>query len=145
MTNDLRISGSPVQILLVEDCRGESSLMAEIIRQAEFPLLRLEVVRSGTEALAYLRGEGRYLEVRKPDLVLLDLNLSTHDGVTVLSEIQQDDALKEIPFLLVTSIREKSKIRKCCEINANLCARKSGILPFVELVSHLEEFWFKNL
>jgi CheY-like chemotaxis protein len=44
---------------------------------------------------------------QKPDLVLLDIMMSTIlDGLTVSEEMQEDPELKEVPVIMVSSISD---------------------------------------
>ena len=54
----------------------------------------------GVEALAFLRREGQYADVPRPDLILLDLNLPRMDGREVLAEMKSDPNLKTIPVVV---------------------------------------------
>ena len=60
-------------------------------------------VSSGEEALAYLRGEGRYAGRRWPDIVYLDLNMPRVDGWQVLTDMRADSGLRSIPVVVLTT------------------------------------------
>jgi CheY-like chemotaxis protein len=60
-------------------------------------------VSSGEEALAYLRGEGRYAGRTWPDIVFLDLNMPKVDGWQVLSDMGADIDLRSIPVVILTT------------------------------------------
>ena len=91
-----------ISILLVEDNPGDVRLTIEALKEGKFSN-RLSVVSNGFEALEYLRREGRYAGVARPDLILLDLNLPKKNGREVLAEIKADPALRRIPVVVLTT------------------------------------------
>ena len=83
----------PFQILLVEDNPADVRLAREALKEGPVEN-NLNVVPDGMEAVAYLRREGNYAGVSRPELILLDLNLPKKDGREVLAQIKADDDLK---------------------------------------------------
>lgn len=63
-----------IEILLVEDSKGDVGLIEEVFEDAKIRN-NLHVVEDGEEAILYLRGEGQFSGVPRPDIILLDLNL----------------------------------------------------------------------
>ena len=64
-----------IEVLLVEDDPGDVLMTREAFEQQHKLRNTLHVVSDGVEALSFLRQEGEYADVPRPDLVLLDLNL----------------------------------------------------------------------
>lgn len=93
---------TPIEILLVEDNQGDVRLVREAL-QEEKVLNRLHAVSDGVKALAFLRQEGVFAHMPRPDLILLDLNLPRKDGREVLTEIKSDLVLRDIPVVILTS------------------------------------------
>jgi CheY-like chemotaxis protein len=89
----MRFVGKPIEILLVEDNKGDVGLVEEIFEESNIRN-NLHVAEDGEEAMLYLHGEGKFLGSRRPDLILLDLNLPKKDGREVLREIKEDSNLK---------------------------------------------------
>ena len=94
--------GTPIEILLVEDNPGDVRLTREALKDAKVRNA-LHVAMDGVEALAFLRKQGKYSAVPRPDLILLDLNLPKKNGREVLEEIKRDDALRHIPVVILTT------------------------------------------
>ncbi|HEY9669252.1 MAG TPA: response regulator, partial [Coleofasciculaceae cyanobacterium] len=86
----------PVEILLVEDSPSDADLTVEALSDGKV-LNNLHWVEDGTQALAFLRRQGKYSNAPRPDLILLDLNLPKKDGREVLAEIKADPQFKLIP------------------------------------------------
>ena len=101
----------PVEVLLVEDDPGDVDLTRELLTQ-EKVAVNLHVVGDGVEALAYLRREGGYRNAVRPDVILLDLNMPRKDGLEVLRDLKQDDHLKTIPVVVLTTSDAERDILK---------------------------------
>jgi two-component system, chemotaxis family, response regulator Rcp1 len=135
------MTGSPIEILLVEDNPGDARLAIEALREAKVGN-RLNVVQDGVEAVAFLRKEGRHAQAPRPDLVLLDLNLPKKDGREVLAEIKADADLKRIPVVVLTTSKAEQDILKMYELHANCYITKPVDLDqFMNVVRSIEEFW----
>jgi len=131
----------PAEILLVEDNTGDVRLMKEAFRHADASI-DLHVVCDGIEALAFLRHQGDYLNVPRPDCILLDLNLPKLDGREVLSQIKHDDDLKTIPTIILSTSVAEADIMQSYRLHANCYLTKPVQLDdFDKVVRSLTEFW----
>jgi CheY-like chemotaxis protein len=140
MMNDDDIA-RPVEILLVEDNPGDVRLTLEVFRDGKV-INSLRVAKDGVEALAILRHEGKYVDARRPDIILLDLNLPKKDGREVLAEIKADDSLKCIPVVVLTCSRAERDILKSYNLHANCYITKPVALDqFIQVVKAIEDFW----
>ncbi len=132
----------PVDVLLVEDDPGDVLLTEETLLGSKIRT-NLHVVGDGVEALAFLRREGVYEGVPRPDLILLDLNMPRKDGREVLAEIKEDQDLKTIPVAVLTTSSQDEDILKSYELHANCYITKPvGLEQFSTVVQSLEDFWF---
>src|ERR1700683_5113840 len=95
-------AGMPIEVLLVEDSPGDVRLTQEAFRDANLSI-RLHVATDGVEAMAFLRREGAHIIAPRPDFILLDLNLPKMDGREVLALIKENDSLKTIPTVILTT------------------------------------------
>ena len=137
-------SGRPAELLLVEDSEGDVRLMQEALKQGKF-LNHLHVVGDGEEAMQYLRQQGKYAQARRPDLVLLDLNLPRKDGRQVLAEAKGDPALRSIPMLVLTNSKAPQDVEKTYLLGANCyIAKPLDWDQFLGVVRALQEFWFRH-
>ncbi|MDB4909751.1 MAG: Response regulator, receiver [Gemmatimonadetes bacterium] len=134
--------GRPVEILLVEDNAGDVRLAREGLRECKL-LNNLSVAEDGVKALAFLRQEGEYALAPRPDLIMLDLNLPRMDGREVLKEIKEDDDLKSIPVVILTTSKAEEDIVKSYALHANCYVTKPlAIEQFINVVQAIETFWF---
>jgi chemotaxis family two-component system response regulator Rcp1 len=131
----------PIEILLVEDNPGDVRLTLEAFKEGKVQN-HIEVVNDGVEAMAFLRREAPYFDVQTPDLILLDLNLPRKDGREVLREIKEDDILKSIPVIILTTSKTEQDILMTYHLHANCYLIKPIQLDdFLKLIRSLEEFW----
>ena len=132
----------PVEILLVEDNEGDVFLTKEAFRLSKIANI-IHVAKDGEVAMEFLRKEGEYKDVPTPDIVLLDINLPKKNGTQVLSEIKQDDVLRYIPVVILTSSRSEQDVVKSYGLHANSYLIKPvDFTKFSEIVSAIENFWF---
>ncbi len=137
-----KLTGRPVEILLVEDDPADVLLTQEALLGSKIRN-NLHVVDDGVEALAFLRQEGRYRDVPRPDLILLDLNMPRKDGREVLADIKEDPGLKAIPVAVLTTSSQDEDILKSYELHANCYITKPvGLEQFATVVQSLDDFWF---
>jgi two-component system, chemotaxis family, response regulator Rcp1 len=129
------------RILLVEDNPGDVRLTIEALKEGKI-LNEVSVVEDGVEALAFLRRDGKYSDARRPDLILLDLNLPKKDGREVLEEIKQDGDLKKIPVVVLTTSAAERDILRAYNLHANCYITKPVDLEqFIRVVQVIEDFW----
>jgi chemotaxis family two-component system response regulator Rcp1 len=134
--------GRPVEILLVEDNAGDVRLAREGLRECKL-LNNLSVTKDGVQALAFLRREGEFANAPRPDLIMLDLNLPRKDGREVLKEIKEDEMLKRIPVVILTTSKAEEDILKSYSLHANCYVTKPlAIEQFITVVQAIETFWF---
>lgn len=135
------ILGAPIDILLVEDNPGDGRLTREILIDQKISN-RLHVVENGVEAMAFLRCEGKYGNVSRPGLVLLDLNLPKKDGREVLTEIKKDPALKSIPVVILTASQAEEDVLKSYGLHANYYITKPvNLEQLIGVLRSINNLW----
>jgi two-component system, chemotaxis family, response regulator Rcp1 len=134
-----------VEVLLVEDSPGDVRLTQEVLRDA-MASIHLHVATDGVEAMTFLRREGDRASAPRPDLILLDLNLPRMDGREVLAHIKDDDDLKSIPTVILTTSVSEADIVRSYELQANCYLSKPvGLDDFENLVRSLSDFWLTKV
>jgi CheY-like chemotaxis protein len=108
----------PIDILLVEDNPGDVRLTQEALRDAKVST-RMYVVSDGVQAMAFLRHEGDYANVPRPNLILLDLNLPKKSGREVLAEIKSNVDFRRIPVVILTTSQAEQDIFETYNLHAN--------------------------
>jgi two-component system, chemotaxis family, response regulator Rcp1 len=137
--------GMPIEVLLVEDSPGDVRLTQEAFHDAN-PTVHLSVAVDGVEAMAFLQRKGAHADAPRPDLILLDLNLPKMDGREVLAHIKEDDSLKLIPTVILTTSDAEADIVKSYQLQANCYLTKPVQLEeFEVLVKSINDFWLKRV
>jgi two-component system, chemotaxis family, response regulator Rcp1 len=132
-------------VLLVEDSPGDVRLTQEAFHDAD-PSIELHVATDGVEAMAYLRREGIHAAAPRPDVILLDLNLPKMDGREVLAHIKENDDLKTIPTVILTTSDAEADILTSYELRANCYLSKPVQLEeFEGLVKSINDFWLMTV
>src|SRR4051812_17902812 len=108
-------------ILLVEDSDEDYAITKRSFAKAGLinPLFR---VADGEAALDFLYRRGEYSEgadAPRPGVILLDLNLPGTDGREVLKVIKQDEFLRKIPVIVLTTSSAENDIQMCYDCGAN--------------------------
>jgi CheY-like chemotaxis protein len=141
MMESIGVSATAIEVLLVEDSPGDVRLTREAFKNAKVHV-NLHVAADGTEAMAFLRREGKYADAPRPDLILLDLNLPKKDGREVLKEIKESPALKSIPVVILTTSASDVDILRSYLLHANCYISKPVDLSgFLKVVKSIDEFW----
>src|ERR1041385_7455977 len=137
----LETNNGAARILLVEDNPGDVRLPMEALKEGKI-LNEVRVVEDGVEALDFLHRVGKYSDAPRPDLILLDLNLPKKDGREVLAEIKEDEILKKIPVVVLTTSAAERDILRAYNLHANCYITKPVDLEqFMRVVQSIEDFW----
>ena len=135
--------GEPITILLVEDNPADARLVKEAMKEVKINNT-LYHVPDGVEAMAFLRRQGEYAKMIRPDVVLLDLNMPRKDGRQTLKEIKADPDLRRIPVVILTVSDAEEDIIKSYDLHANCYVTKPlNLSEFSEVVAGIENFWFE--
>jgi chemotaxis family two-component system response regulator Rcp1 len=138
-------AGMPIEVLLVEDSPGDVRLTQEAFREAN-RAIHLHVASDGVEAMAFLRRRGTNVHAPRPDLILLDLNLPKMDGREVLAHIKEDESLKLIPTVILTTSVAEEDIVKSYQLHANCYLSKLVQLEAFEgIVKSINDFWLTKV
>ncbi len=136
-------SDVPIDILLVEDNHGDVRLIIETFKEANFPY-NLAVAYDGIQATQILNSECR--DSKRPKLIILDLNLPKKNGWEVLKEIKNDEKLKRIPVVILTTSNSKEDIEKSYHNHANAYLTKPiDLQRFTEVVKSIQNFWIHTV
>jgi CheY-like chemotaxis protein len=136
-------NGRPVEILLVEDNEGDIGLVEEVFEEGRINN-NLNITEDGEEAMEFLRKEGEFANSPRPDLILLDLNLPKKDGREVLEEIKEDENLRRIPVVVLTTSKAEKDILKSYDMHANSYITKPvDFDQFIKVIKSIEDFWLE--
>jgi len=131
----------PIEVLLVEDDPGDVLLIREAFEDNKVAN-RLHVVADGVEALEFMRQTGAYADAPRPDLVLLDLNLPRKDGREVLAEVKDDERLRTIPVVVLTTSQAEEDVLRSYDLHANAYVTKPVDFDrFIGVVRQIDQFF----
>jgi CheY-like chemotaxis protein len=130
-----------IQVLLVEDDPGDVLMTREAFQDYKVHN-QLHVVNDGEQAMAFLRQEGEYAGLPRPDLVLLDLNLPRMDGREVLQAIKSDPELSSIPVVVLTTSEAEDDVLRSYSLHANAYVTKPvDFERFIDVVRQIDDFF----
>jgi CheY-like chemotaxis protein len=142
---DSDLKTTPIDVLLVEDSPGDVRLTQEAFRVANGSI-HMHVATDGVEAMAFLRQQGKYAHAPRPHIILLDLNLPRMDGREVLALIKEDESLKSIPTVILTTSEAEVDILRSYQLQANCYLSKPVQLEaFEALVKSINDFWLTKV
>lgn len=131
----------PVRILMAEDSPSDAELARVAFKNGRL-VNELTIVKDGVEAIAYLRKEGQYADVQRPDVILLDLNMPKKDGLEVLAEIKKDPDLKSIPVVILTTSEDERDIMTAYRLYASSFITKPvEFEKFLEVAKSIKSFY----
>ena len=131
-----------IDVLLIEDNIADVRLTEEAFKEEKISV-DLHPVLDGEAALDFLFKRGQYRSAKKPDLIILDLNLPKVSGHEILQQIKDDDNLKMIPVVILTSSQSEEDILRSYELQANCFIKKPLDLEgFKKVVQSIDQFWF---
>ena len=132
-----------IEILLVEDSPTDAELAIRALKQGKLDN-NVHHTEDGIEAMSFLRNEGKYADAPRPDLILLDLNMPRMDGRDVLKTIRDDDDLKAIPVVVLTTSDEESDVMTAYGLFSNAYIVKPvDVEKFFEVIRDIDAFWFR--
>jgi CheY-like chemotaxis protein len=128
---------------MVEDNEGDILLTMEAFEECKIKT-DISVARNGKEALDFLFKREAFTDARKPDLILLDINMPIFNGHEVLKQIKADSNLRKIPVVMLTTSSNEKDIDKAYKNHCNSYVKKPlDISEFLEAIRKIEQFWLE--
>ena len=133
----------PATILLVEDDPGDQKLITVSLKNQKIGN-KVYTADSGEEAMDFLYQRGKYSHgTSRPDLILLDLNMPGMGGKEFLRQIKEDEKMKSIPAIILTSSDSDDDIIDTYNLHASGYVKKPVKLEdFKRVVKQINEYWF---
>lgn len=132
-------------LLLIEDNEGDILLTTETILEHQ-PGCTIEVARNGQDAVELIEHMALNTSARKPDLVLLDINLPRKNGHEILQFIKAQPRLIDVPVIILTTSSSPLDITKAYEERANSYLTKpTEAESFSKMIEAIVLFWSRNV
>ena len=131
-------------ILLVEDNPADQKLTIKALQRCKVQN-DIRIVEDGQEAMDYLLGTGKYgnrLIYPFPDLILLDINMPRMNGKQVLAVVRQDEKLKQVPIVVLTTSNHDVDVIESYQLGVNAYMQKPVTMQeFFSTIQKFEDFW----
>jgi two-component system, chemotaxis family, response regulator Rcp1 len=88
----------PVLVLMIEDNPSDVFFLTEVLKQDGW-IYDLVLLEDGQTAIDYVKNPAS----RRPDVVILDMNLPKRDGAEVLHTIRNNERYKNIPVAVLST------------------------------------------
>jgi CheY-like chemotaxis protein len=133
-------------ILYAEDNENDVMLVKMAISKVA-PETNLQTVVDGEEAVAYLKGHGRFsdrAEFPVPHLVLLDLKMPRMNGFEVIQWMRTDNVSRRLPIVVFTASLESKDWERCYQLGANsFLVKPTDIEELVNLLHTTTKYWLQ--
>jgi chemotaxis family two-component system response regulator Rcp1 len=131
-----------IEVLLADDSDDDVELTRRGFAQGRF-LVNLHRVRDGVECLEFLRNEGKYSDVPKPDMLLLDMNMPRLGGREVLQAIASDERFTSLPVVVLASSEEEVETLAMYQLGcSSYIIKPIDTDQFLRTVRGITEYWF---
>lgn len=131
----------PLRFLLIEDDDDHAELIRMSLTENQV-VNKLDRVADGAAAIEYLTRGVKAGEHPRPDVILLDLKLPKVDGHDVLLKIKQDEALRTIPVVvLTTSQAEADRVRAYANHANSYLSKPVDFEKFHQMIKDLKMYW----
>jgi chemotaxis family two-component system response regulator Rcp1 len=129
----LAVRTRPYSILVIEDNRSDVFLLERALSRQHIKF-QLTHLRNGGEALSFIRREPPYAKSRRPDLILVDLNLPKVDGQEVIRQIRSAKHLDGVPACVWSSSESLLDRSTLGRLGANeFIFKPSGLEQFMQI------------
>jgi CheY-like chemotaxis protein len=136
--------GAPILVMLVEDNADHAELVIRTLEEHRIAN-KVRHFLDGQSALDYLFQRGEFSDTAtnvRPHVILLDLRLPRVDGIDVLKAIKEDDHLKCIPVVVLTTSEAEKDVAKAYYNHANsYLVKPVGFDEFKRLMDDLGFYW----
>ena len=139
-------SKKSIVILIADDDAEDRMLLQEAFEESRLKN-QIQFVENGEELMDYLKNRNRFSDKSKfpaPGLILLDLNMPKKDGREALKEIKEDEMLRLIPVVVLTTSKAEEDILKTYDMGVSSFITKPVTFDsLVDVMKTLSKYWFE--
>jgi CheY-like chemotaxis protein len=135
---------APMMILIAEDDEDDRMLAMDALADSQMKD-SVRFVEDGEQLMHYLHQTGEFagMDLPRPGIILLDLNMPKKDGREALREIKDDPSLRAIPVVVLTTSQDKEDVTGAYSLGTNSFITKPVTFDgLVEVMRTLERYWF---
>lgn len=130
-----------LSVLLIEDSPSDAILLRTILSEGPFDI-QFHCIDDGNKVMPFLRHHRILSNFPKPNLIFLDLNLPSMDGVKILRAIKQDRDLQDIPVIVLTGNLDRRDMEMAYKNYASGYMVKSlDYNRFRQAIQHTLSYW----
>jgi len=134
----------PLNIMIAENDEDDRALVRFAFAECKLPN-SVHFVEDGEQLLDYLYHRGAYqdtVNLARPDLILLDLEMPRMNGHEALKEIKGDPKLRSIPVVIFTTSKSANDINSTYSMGANSFIIKPVTYDgLIQVMNVLAEYW----
>ncbi len=124
-------------ILLVEDDQVDVMTVKRALKELKVAN-PIDVTGNGEEALDFLSDKNNI----EPSIILLDLNMPKMNGIEFLKIVKQDNGLRKIPVIVLTTSKEEQDRIESFNLGvAGYMVKPVDYLQFVEVIRTIHLYW----
>ena len=137
----------PMTILMADDDQDDRELTQDALKGTSLTN-EVRFAVDGQDLMDYLRRAGCYadplVDAPRPGIILLDLNMPKKDGREALAEIKSDEALRQIPIVVLTTSNDEADIFRTYNLGVNSFITKPVTFAgLVEVMRTWTRYWFE--
>src|SRR5688500_14545735 len=131
-------------LLIVDDDEDQRFLFKKAFEGLSIEY-RVQLASDGEEAIAYLKGQGKYHDRKQyefPSYILTDLKMSPGDGFHILEFLKETPALSVIPVVMLSTSTDADDIRQAYLLGASSYFVKPASVPEIRaLLKKIHDYW----
>jgi CheY-like chemotaxis protein len=145
MNTESQTVGRPMEVLMIEDSLTAAKLTMGALNKGQIAH-HMTWVKTGEDALEFVRRSGKFARAPRPDLILLDLGLPGISGKDVLATVKDDGALQGIPVVVLTASTDPADRADVEHFDvAAYLTKPVDLEKFLWLVKELKQYWLAEV
>ncbi len=130
-----------LNILLADDDIDDCQFFKEALEALPMTT-KLTIMHDGEQLMNYLTEHTEHL----PNVLFLDINMPRKNGFECLSEIKENEKLKDLPVVMISTTGSREKITILFNTGANIYVRKPGnFAQLVQVIQHALPMAVENI
>lgn len=131
----------PADILIIDDSENDAVLMREAVKDTLMGS-NIHIVNNAADGIKFLNKKEEYADMKRPDLILLDLKMPNLNGHDFLRVVKKDPRFLHIPIIVLTTSTDKKDIAESYRLHANCFIPKPvNFMKFKQTITIINEFW----